>query len=123
MKKLLAAAVLALSLSASPAGAAGWPPFKVEVSGNFHCRIYNPQCNPAQLGPWYQYWPLEAHFQAPAKVAYPYWPSQQTLPTGTATVPFQTIPTPQGAGHPANFHPGGIKPISYGRTPGHWYGR
>ena len=26
-------------------------------------------------GPWYTYWPLEAHFQTPAPTGYPYWPS------------------------------------------------
>src|SRR5262245_45382739 len=36
---------------------------------------------PYQLGPWYQYWPYEAHFQVPAVPQYPYW-GAQTLPGG-----------------------------------------
>jgi hypothetical protein len=52
------------------------------------------------LGPWYLYWPYEAHFNAPAPVpgggGYPYWPTAQT----------------------ADF--GGGNPGSY--APSYWYG-
>jgi hypothetical protein len=34
------------------------------------------------LGPWYNYWPMEAHFQVPALPQYPYWPGVMTLPNG-----------------------------------------
>jgi hypothetical protein len=37
---------------------------------------------PYQLGPWYQYFPYEAHFQQPAMPQFPYW-VPQTLPHGT----------------------------------------
>lgn len=52
------------------------------------------------LGPWYLYWPYEAHFSAPAPVpggvAYPYWPGGMT------------------AGH------GGVHQTGY--APSYWYG-
>jgi hypothetical protein len=69
---------------------------------------------PPQAGPWYLYWPLEAHFQTPAPTGYPYWPSPQTLPNGTASVPI----TP---GVPPSAY---FQPTAYGGgTPGYWYGR
>jgi hypothetical protein len=52
-------------------------------------------------GPWYSYWPLEAHFQVPAPTGYQYWPSPMvsTMATGA----YQT------AGY-------------FGPTPSYWYG-
>lgn len=64
MKRVLvaaAAALVCLALSNSSAHAWG-------------CRT----C----LGPWYQYWPYEAHFVTPAPTGFPYWPSPMTLPPG-----------------------------------------
>lgn len=40
---------------------------------------------PYQLGPWYQYWPYEAHFQTPALPMYPYW-GAATLPNGSPVI-------------------------------------
>jgi hypothetical protein len=40
---------------------------------------------PYQLGPWYQYWPYEAHFQTPAMPMYPYW-GAMTLPNGSPVI-------------------------------------
>lgn len=40
---------------------------------------------PYQLGPWYQYWPYEAHFQTPALPMYPYW-GASTLPNGSPVI-------------------------------------
>lgn len=37
---------------------------------------------PGVLGPWYLYFPYEAHFAVPAHPQYPYWPSPQTLGGG-----------------------------------------
>ena len=71
MKRLFGLTVLALILSAIPAQAAF---FKSVGNGNM------------PVGPWYLYWPLEAHFQTPASPQYPYWSAPMTLPY------------PQGAG-------------------------
>lgn len=43
---------------------------------------YAQPVKPYQLGPWYQYFPYEAHFQQPAIPEYPYW-VPQTLPQGS----------------------------------------
>lgn len=87
MRKLLGAGLLAL-LCAAPARAGGWPPFKVEMGGNFYIRAYSGTACGGVLGPWYNYWPLEAHFNVPVPCGYPYWPSGQTLPNGaTAAIP------------------------------------
>jgi hypothetical protein len=42
-------------------------------------------CGWPGLGPWYLYWPYEAHFNAPAPVpggGYPYWPTAMTAGSG-----------------------------------------
>ena len=65
MKRLFGLSVLALIVSAIPAQAAF---FKSVGNGNM------------PVGPWYLYWPLEAHFQTPASPQYPYWAAPMTLP-------------------------------------------
>jgi hypothetical protein len=57
-----------------------------------------------QLGPWYLYWPLEAHFQTPAPTGYPYWPSPMALPPGSPGGP-----------------PPGLQPVGYQQGPYYWY--
>ncbi len=86
MKKLYFVASLALLGMAMPASANGTGAFKVETGGNFYFRIVGPYGSGAQtqLGPWYQYWPLEAHFQTPAMPQYPNWPSPMGLPPGAS---------------------------------------
>ena len=47
------------------------------------------------LGPWYLYWPYEAHFFTPAHPQFPYWPSPQTLygPQTDAVPPIYARPS------------------------------
>jgi hypothetical protein len=55
-----------------------------------------------QAGPWYLYWPYEAHFQTPAPLPYPYYAPTQVLP-----------PNFQGgmpATQPVGYHPQGSPP-------------
>src|SRR5207249_2993032 len=76
-----AVACFAAPSSASASGLI--PPFRIEAGANVHFRITSgAQGSPAQLGPWYLYWPLEAHFQYPAPYGaqYPYWPAAQFVP-------------------------------------------
>ena len=110
MKRTLVTALLALPLLAGPARAIGWPPFKIEAGANVYLHVYNPKCCGAQFGPWYNYWPLEAHFQVPAIPQYPYWPAPQTLPPAMMT---------GGVPGPANFH-APVAPVGY--VPPYWYG-
>jgi len=92
MRRMLALAVLAVGLLAGQASAAG-PGygygygstgfgFRVRLFGGVSPGCYGGVGPGVQLGPWYQYWPYEAHFQAPALPQYPYWPAPQTLPPG-----------------------------------------
>ena len=39
-------------------------------------------CGRPTLGPWYLYWPQDAHFQTPAPTGYPFWPSAMTVQPG-----------------------------------------
>jgi hypothetical protein len=84
MKKLILAGLLVLPLLALPARAQAWGccgcghhPWSADVGVNFY---WHSQPPPAQCGPWYLYWPMEAHFQVPAPTGYPYWPSAMSLP-------------------------------------------
>jgi hypothetical protein len=98
MKKLFVAALLAgaaLALDGSLARADGINfGYCSSSSGSFSCNFKAycgsgcPPCGngggsgggyggAVQLGPWYNYWPLEAHFQTPALPQYPYWPAPQ----------------------------------------------
>lgn len=71
-----------------------------------------PGGGPAQLGPWYMYWPMEAHFQTPAPTGYPYWPAAQTLPNGAGAVNRDVAPA---------YY---LQPASYSSgVPSYWYGR
>ena len=95
------------------------------------------------VGPWYLYWPLEAHFNVPAPCAYPFWPPGQTLPNGqtaaippplggpapppasTIPVPALNVPPPGPVGlppgvapkpdafKPVNFHAPAVQPVLY----------
>ena len=115
MKKLILAALAALPLLAASARADGcgpfcgcWFPTGIEAGGNLYLRLKGPQDGPggAQCGPWYLYWPLEAHFQTPANPAYPYWPAPMTLPVRTAV----------GVPGPGNFQPASYLASPYGAS-------
>jgi hypothetical protein len=123
MIKRLGLAVFLLACIAAPARANG--PFGFNVGLNFGMNFST--CGPcggcgfgpggygcgagfhpagpggAQLAPWYLYWPMDAHFQVPAPMTYPFWPS-----------PMAPL---EGAGH-------SLQPASYQFTPPpYWYGR
>jgi hypothetical protein len=134
MYKILGA-LLALPFLAAPAAAQCCMPFARSYSGNVgfslnlgywaNCMSGMPgggpggggQPMPAQLGPWYQYWPLEAHYNAPAPTGYPYWPAAQTLPNGAGSI--QTGGGPPDVKQSAYY----FQPASYYGTPNYWYGR
>ena len=96
MKRIFGVALLVLPLLVGSAQATnGWP-FNVQAGGSFYIKGGpGPTC--PQAGPWYLYWPLEAHFVAPAPTGYPYWPAPQGLPNiniGGPTCP-PGVPVPQ----------------------------
>ena len=109
MKKLLTGVAVALLLAtmSGDSRASGWiHPFKVQIGANAYFRVVPAQPNygpPAvQLGPWYHYWPLEAHFQYPAPMAqYPYWGGNQTLPQGFTGQGYSNLSPGYGGGYSA----------------------
>src|SRR5947209_5115941 len=126
MKRLLAAAaLLGLPVLASPvqAGCCCFtvPGFKVNWCCHFQCCPCG--CGqPGQAGPWYLYWPLEAHFQTPAPCSYPFWPAPMVLPGQAAEVQ-GTQPLPPAAGmmdggHSMSMAPAPTMPAATGFTAG-----
>jgi hypothetical protein len=129
MTKLLRACLFALPLLALPSVAHAWPfdccgcpPWQVDAGINWH---FNARCGQyglgAQAGPWYSYWPYEAHFQTPAPVnAFPFWPAT-IAGRGTYPVPAGAVPT---EAPPAPVQPSGFQPTRYqSSVPSYWYGR
>jgi hypothetical protein len=129
MKKLVFAALLMLPLFAVSAHAqcCGGGQFRLNVGVNVNW-CYSPAgCCPgtgcgfggagpagvSQLGPWYEYWPMEAHFQTPAPTGYPYWPAPLTLPPNAGV----------GAPAPGNFMPASLQPSGYGAPPPSYWSR
>jgi|GEM_PF-2466090 hypothetical protein len=82
MKRIFGIALLALPLAIGSVHAEGCWPFNVNMGGSFYFQSSRGLAAP-QAGPWYLYWPLEAHFVAPAPTGYPYWPPAQALPPTT----------------------------------------
>src|SRR5262249_39693265 len=113
MKPLLRAGLLVVALLAVPSLAHAWtcPPGQINFGINAHC---NPFVGDASmtipLGPWYTYWPYNAHFQTPAPVGgWPYWPtSVAAVPSGHGMSNIQ-VPSTQ----PAFFQPDGLQSIGY----------
>lgn len=64
------------------------------------------------LNAWYTYWPYEAHFQTPAPVGFPYWPTMSPYDADAASH------APAAPAYP------GVSPVNYnGGVPAYWYGR
>jgi hypothetical protein len=156
MRRIFGLALLTLPLLAGaaradgpggPGGVFSWFPYKVEAGANAYLRVYSYDkcCTAGCRGPWYLYWPLEAHFITPANPHFPFWPSPQTLPPKAAANGAPAVPPPQqekpGEGKPAQPDQGpDIKPTSYqlgyrpgyplpaaplyqGPAPSYWYDR
>ena len=101
MKRTLVLALLGLALMAGTASANGWGSGAIQpgyIGANGYTTLsWGPPggggggygggygggggVRPYNLGPWYLYYPYEAHFQQPALPQYPYW-GASTLPNG-----------------------------------------
>jgi hypothetical protein len=93
MKKILWAGALIAACLALPgrASAHGLLPGHIDIGAKFYVNFGGPQG--PQCGPWYLYWPLEAHFQPPAPAAFPYWPaSPMSLPPNFQAPPPGPLP-------------------------------
>jgi hypothetical protein len=99
---LLALPLLALPVRADDPFAPGLP-YRVECGGNIYFRVLSRENGwGCQIGPWYSYWPLEAHFQTPALPCYPYWPlPQAVVPGGTSVLAPPPYCPPPGPALPA----------------------
>jgi hypothetical protein len=131
MKRLLAASLFVLAAAVVPSQAAGpgCGPFTIDTGAKAWCNV---NCYGAgvhiQAGPWYSYWPLEAHFQVPAPTGYPYWPAPMTsnVPPLPAPHPGLAYPGPvqlPPARPPAHVQTG-WQPVSYyANAPSYWYAK
>jgi hypothetical protein len=138
MKKRLLIALLALPFCTAAACANNnicislpSASYRIDAGANFHFNILPLEPNASQLGPWYLYWPMEAHFVVPAPIGYPYWPSPMTLPPNAALggpgSPAAPPPPPGAAVVPAIPQPPAppaqpVKPASFS-VPSYWYDR
>jgi hypothetical protein len=130
MKKLFWACALALPLLALPAEAkATWcfGNYQVDTGAKVWFNVY--QYGKPVAGPWYLYWPYEAHFQVAAPGVNPFFPPQMTLPPGFGQPPeapgYQPPPKPgyqppppKPAGGQGYRAPVPQSPVS---TQGYWY--
>ena len=146
MRKIYIAALLVLPAVAGTASADcgncggccnfgfGLPAVQFNMAARFRLGCCPPGSGPGggvQLGPWYNYWPLEAHFITPAPTGYPYWPQPQALPPNPVLPPPQPNPKPGAAPDvkPASYSPYyppvyyGQPGIYYGPAPSYWYSR
>jgi hypothetical protein len=107
------------------------PRFNVNSNGSQYGNGGSGGC--FQAGPWYTYWPYEAHFQIPSPLGYPFWPGPAPAP-GPQFLPAPPPPSPPGP--PAPPKPTGFQPVGYdypgfppagscyyGPAPSYWYGR
>jgi hypothetical protein len=141
MQRIWWSAVLAVPLMASSAQAQQYfnnhtlPPAHLDggITLNFNLFAGGGQ---TQLGPWYLYWPYNAHFVMPPPLG-PSMPGPvfQTLPPSmmgqppmgappswTPPAPTPIPPTPNGNVQNNT----GLRPVGYyyyGQAPAYWYGR
>lgn len=130
MKLLLKACLLALPMLALTAPAHAWGNGNgggVQFCLGLGWKPYVPcgnggGCGPggggAQLGPWYTYWPYDAHFQTPAMPQYPFWPGPMTSPYAGAPAGCAPIAAPAPVPPPSPVQGVGY----YSQWPTYWYG-
>lgn len=127
MKKIVRTFLLALPflIHASPARADGplfcTCDFYRRLCDKFHaayCEAYPVAGHGPSVGPWYTYWPYDAHFQTPAHPSFPYWPAPMTSPIQPGHGPH-----PGYYGQPVYRQPAGYPTIgTYAYPPNYWQG-
>jgi hypothetical protein len=127
MKHMIYAALLALPLLAQPAQAdyPQLPPMHLNGGLTLNFNLFGGGGR-TQLGPWYQYWPHDAHFMYPPPLgpSMP-GPSFQTLPPQMGPqqwMPPNPTPIPPTTGQ---AQPPALQRAGYftGEAPSYWYGR
>lgn len=130
MKRTWIAILAGLPLLALPGQAHAWgcgggttAPLYSGSIFSFRISVANCGCGCCFAGPWYTYWPYEAHFQAPPPVGgcYPYWPSATAAagalpvsPAAAAPAIAPAAPAPAPTTQPAAY---------FGPAPAYWYQR
>jgi hypothetical protein len=111
MKNLLYISVLALPLLLLPSRAHAWGcnktccigPATFDIGFSWHYKFTWGGCGSnCQAGPWYSYWPYDAHFAAAAPLGgpcYPGWPGAGAM--GSIGAPAGPMGQPVGIGAPA----------------------
>ncbi len=129
MKKLLACCLLTLPFVALPsqawAGNYNVGPWSVDAGVTYHLNVLhngqkfgwaNSGPDYSLAGPWYLYWPYDAHFQTQAPMPFPYWPTAHTAPAASV----QAVKTSTNANSAYQT----VGYYYYPRTtPNYWYGR
>jgi hypothetical protein len=155
MKRLLWLFVLALPLWTVPGRALAWgccdwfPPTQIDAGINCHFNVHVYDWSVCgQLGPWYLYFPYEAHFMTPAPIhPYPNWPGPMMVesspgvhapapavsPSGPMLPPSPPAKSrPSSGGQPqTSFYRAPPRlpspeplalPTNYSQMPAYWYG-
>jgi hypothetical protein len=125
MNKHLGAGLLVLGLLAAGSPAYAW---SVECGASPHVGANaGGGGGGTSAGPWYLYFPYEAHFQLPAPVGFPFWPGPVTAAGAAEYFPAaRPAPLQLPEARPLSPVPPGYSPVGYyyyGPAPSYWYGR
>jgi len=124
MKRILWVCLLAVPVLAMPGRVQAWgwciPPLEIDAGINARFNVHALDWSTiAQTGPWYLYFPYDAHLQTAGPVhPYPNWPGQMTLPPPPGARPAPAgpvLPTPTAYFQPVGYY--------YSSMPAYWYGR
>jgi hypothetical protein len=78
-------------------------------------------------GPWYTYFPYEAHFALPAPVCFPFWPAPATAGAPSYFPMHHPAPLQLPGAQPLGPQPSGYQPVGYyyyyAPAPTYWYQR
>ena len=109
MKRLLWAGALALPLLFLPSEAKAFciGGYEIDTGARVWCNVRQLNFTVPTAGPWYQYWPYQAHFQVPAPGINPYFPPPMTLPPGFGQPPAPPPMPPQQGYRPPMPTPAG----------------
>jgi hypothetical protein len=127
MKRLLWLFVLALPLGVVPGRALAWgellPPMQIDAGINAHFNLHALDWGACgHLGPWYLYFPYEAHFMTPAPVhPYPNWPGSMVVERAPGTPAPPSLLPPPAAGPALPPPPAKTAPAPGGRSATSFY--
>lgn len=120
--------IVALFVASLACAAPGWADepsnCPVRVDANFQWRVnVNTGCAQYHLGPWYSYFPYEAHFNMVAPYGGHAWLQQQSMCAGQPFPNGHTSTLVNQANQPAALNLGqpSATSLHYGPAPSYWY--